>query len=69
MSALTNKIVKTHAPVDVEALLRDKFEELMKEEKLHDLEKEDREAIIRCMKVANKIGYTNGFKKGSMKAR
>lgn len=55
--------------IDVESLLKAKFEELMEDEQLDKLPKEDQEAVMRVLRVANKIGYTNGYKKGSMDAK
>lgn len=50
--------------INVEELLRVKFEEIIANEKLDHLSPENTEAIIRAMRQANKIGYTNGYKSG-----
>jgi hypothetical protein len=51
---------------DVEGLLKAKFDELIdSEDDLKTLSKSAQEAIHRILRVANKIGYTNGFKKAA----
>lgn len=60
---------KKHKTIDVESLLKAKFEELLTEEQLDRLPKEEYEAVMRCMRQANKIGYTNGYKKASMESK
>lgn len=56
-------------PPNVEALLEQKFRELIKEHELDVLNDEQIASIIKIARAANKIGYTNGYKRATMEGR
>ena len=68
---MTALLLKQRKPIekkaiDIEGLLLQKFDELLRAEGV-ELSPDQKEGVIKAMRVANKIGYTNGFKKGAMK--
>lgn len=62
--ALMKRTPPPRQEVNVEELLDQRFEEFMAAEGLDKEPPTTRAAIKKAMRSANKLGYTNGYKKG-----
>lgn len=69
MTAAILKSKNTKGPINIEKVLRDRFYQMIDDEGLNKLPEDVQESIFNLMRAANKIGYTNGFKKATMEGR
>ena len=63
--ALQSKKVDQLPKETVDQFLTRTFDSLLEKEGVGDLPARQYEGVIRAMRMANKIGYTNGFKKAA----